>query len=157
MDCNKIEQIIVDDLTSTARESDVEIVRLHLSECSKCREQFLPMLELNKTFSRVEQHEIPIGFDERFWQKLSAQKPTAELSPRSKFIIEILGTNVRFAFISMLGALLSIFSPIESHFNNYHWNIIPTLLLTISLLIFTFIIKQSYSWNTLIFYRRKNV
>lgn len=157
MDCYKIEQIIVDVLTSSASENDVEIVQLHLSECFKCREQFMPMLAMDKTFRDITQHEVPAGFDERFRQKLSAQKVAPELSPPLKFIVEIFGTNVRLAFISIVGALLSVFSPIESFFNNYQWNIIPTFLLTISLLIITFIIKQSFSWNTIIFYRRKNV
>ncbi len=157
MECNKIEQIIIELLTSIASEGDVEIVRLHLSECSQCREQFISMLEVNKTFSIIKQHEIPNGFDERFRQKLSAQKITTELSPVLKFIVEIFGTNIRLAIISIVGALLSVFSPIESLINNYQWNIIPTFLLTISLLIITFIIKQSFSWNKIIFYRRKNV
>ncbi|MBA4311863.1 MAG: hypothetical protein C0417_04440 [Chlorobiaceae bacterium] len=157
MDCNKIEQIIVEVLTNAASDSDVEIVRLHLSECSICREQFMPMLAMNKTFSIIKQHEIPAVFDERFRQKLLAQKITSELSPALKFIVEIFGTNIRFAIISIVGALLSVFSPIESLINIYQWNIIPTFLLIISLLIITFIIKQSFNWNTLIFYRRKNV
>ncbi|MDI6766897.1 MAG: hypothetical protein QME52_08755 [Bacteroidota bacterium] len=155
MNCKKIERIFIDVLTGEASENDAQLVQEHFSGCSQCRDQFMPMLAMNKTFRNITQHEIPNGYDERFWQKLSAHKAAPELSPPLKFMVEIFGTNVRLAFISIVGALLSVFSPIEPLLNNYQWNIIPTFLLTISLLIITFIIKQSFSWNTLIFYRRK--
>lgn len=156
MDCKSIAQILIDVFSDTASEKDKQIVQIHLSECSGCREQFMPMLAMNKTFENITQCEVSAEFDERFWHKLSAHKAAPELSPLLKFMVGIFGTNARLAFISIVGALLSIFSPIESFFNNIQWNIIPTFLLTISLLIITFIIKQSFGWNTLIFYRRKN-
>ncbi len=157
MDCKKIDHIVVDILTVGASENDLQFLQAHFSECSQCRKQFIPILAMNKTFENIPQCDVPIGFDERFREKLSAQKKTTALLPLLKLLVEIFSTNVRFALISIVGALLSFLGPIESVIGDGTWNIVPTFLLAISLLIISFVIKQPIKWGTLIFLRRKIV
>lgn len=157
MECKKIEHIIVDFLMGEISENDAQLVQTHFSECSRCREEFMPMLAMSNVFKNIQQDELPNGFDERFWKKFSALNAHTEISPLQKFLIEIFSTNKRLVFISVIGVLLSFLGPIELLFKNGHWNILPTSILAISLLIITFIIRQSFSLNTLFITRRENV
>ncbi len=123
MDCNKIAIMLSAYIDSELNKEEVEILNEHLGICSKCKERFERMKNINKNLSYEEEFKLSPFFETRLFNCIRQDK-TEELS-----IIDFIKTGKRviyaglaFSFVLIVFVTLTNNSPTYKYINDYVLN-----------------------------------